>query len=164
VAVNRDTLGLRGEALFQAIILRPHPTRGFLFRPQFLGDKWPIADFIVELEGTPGTRPFFLAQVRTTQEGYTVRERRLRVACSTKAIQGLVSYPVPTYLVGIDEAQEVGYIISVNGEELSSLASMSTAYPLDIANMVRLWDEVNNYWLGGAQPKLTSLFLDKKWR
>jgi hypothetical protein len=77
VAVNRDVLGLRGEALFGALILRSHPTKGFLFRPQFLGDKWPVADFIVELEGVEDIRPFFMVQVRATSAGYTSVRNRL---------------------------------------------------------------------------------------
>jgi hypothetical protein len=163
VAVNRDVLGLRGEALFESLILRSHPTQG-LFRPQFLGDKWPAADFIVELEGVEEIRPFFMVQARATAEGYTQREKRLKVKCSQQAISALASYPLPTYLVGIDVQGETGYIVSVNGEQSASLASMTTAYPLHMENMLHLHREVQRYWQNAQRPIIRSLFTDINWR
>ena len=43
----RDALGQRGENLFNILITPFHGNQP-LFRPQFLGDKWPVFDFFVE--------------------------------------------------------------------------------------------------------------------
>lgn len=59
---------------------------------------------------------------------------------------GLKFYPAPTYIVGIDEPQEKGYIVSANSENLESISSLSTKFPLNPENLKLLWDEVNNFW------------------
>ncbi len=44
-----NELGQRGEALFYVLITKSYGRVKPIFRPQFLGDKWPTVDFIVEL-------------------------------------------------------------------------------------------------------------------
>ena len=51
-----------------------------------------------------------------------------------ESVLGITSYPAPTYIVGIDEVQEVGYLVSANGENLTSLSSLSTNFPINKQN------------------------------
>lgn len=171
----RDLIGARGEALFFSMLLKPVrarppgvPSDGFLFSPQFLGEKWPLTDHIVELRiAGSATTPFFFVQVRTTNSGYTRRDNRLKVGIDATKIQGLAAYPAPTYIAGIDARAgvEQGYLVSANGENLTRLSSLSTAFPLDDeANRLALWNEIRLYWQTPPQPKLVSAFHDQQWR
>lgn len=70
--VNQDAIGARGEAIVTNLLTRRHGRDGPLFRPQFLGEKYPAIDFSVELVGVAGDHtPFFFPQAKTTATGYT---------------------------------------------------------------------------------------------
>ena len=62
----RDVTGFRGERIVELCLTDylafPKP----LFRPGFLGDKWPAIDFYVELAEVIGRRLYFFAQVKAT--------------------------------------------------------------------------------------------------
>lgn len=160
----KDALGARGEAIFEILITEYHSSAGPIFKPQFLGDKWQYVDFIVELVGADSYIPYFFVQVKTTQQGYLQKDNRLKIKVKKKSVIGIASYPAPTYIVGIDETQQTGYLISANGENLTSLSSLSTEFPIDEQNRQKLWDEVNNFWQLYTPKKLVSKFSDQKWR
>ncbi|MBI1927986.1 DUF4365 domain-containing protein [Candidatus Poribacteria bacterium] len=161
----RDAIGQRGESIFYVIITRLYGRSGPLFRPQFLGDKWPTVDFIVELTNCPGRiTPYFFAQVKTTSQGYTQKRRRLKVKVSKADAERFSSYPAPTYIIGIDEIEEVGYIISVEGEHDSGLSSLSTQFPIGEEVQDLLWREVTDFWMGVDTSGKTSRFVDSDWR
>src|SRR5262245_34049516 len=111
----RDDIGSRGEAIFYVRITdfcgRSQP----LFRPRFLGEKAQTLDYLVELVGAGERTPFFFVQVKTTREGYTKRSRppRLKVGVLRHDVGRLSLHLAPTYVVGIDERKEVGYILAV---------------------------------------------------
>ena len=72
--ITKDIVGERGEWIFSILMTKFHPRRGFLFRPNFLGEKWPHTDFIVTLLGAdPSIIPFFFVQVKATTTGYAQR-------------------------------------------------------------------------------------------
>jgi hypothetical protein len=160
----RDALGERGEALFKLLITEFHSDAGPIFKPQFLGDKWQYIDFIVELVGTGSYIPYFFVQVKTTRKGYTKKLNRLKIQVKEQSVIGLASYPAPTYIVGIDEINETGYIVSANGENLKSLSSLSTTFPINKQNRQILWNEVNNFWNQCKPKNLASQFPDQEWR
>lgn len=160
----RDALGQRGENIFFNLISKFHSDQGPIFRPQFLGDKWPTVDFLVELLGAGTTTPYFFVQVKATREGYTSRENRLKVQVTERKVRELASYSAPTYIVGIDEVRERGYFVSANGENLASLSSLSTSFPINKNNRKALWREVNNFWNIYANANLASRFADTDWR
>lgn len=162
--MDSDILGQRGEAIFVSLITDPDALRGPLFRPQFLGEKWPVVDFIVELVGVQGHTPYFFVQVKTTEAGFTARERRLKVKVKTASIERLALYPAPAYIVGIDANNEAGYIVSANGEHQTAVSSLSTRFSINAANRVLLWAEINAYWNVPPQPKLASAFYDPAWK
>jgi hypothetical protein len=110
-----------------------------------LGDKHPIFDYLVELVGSEA---YFFVQVKATRQGYR-RGRganRLRVNVSWADVQRMVASPIPSYVVGIDEPQEVGYLLSVNEPRQSGLGGLPTRHLLNCGNLERLWQEVRNFW------------------
>lgn len=159
---SSDAIGLRGENIFFVRLTEPDAERGPLFRPQFLGDKFPFADYLVLLEGSR-TGLFFFVQVKSTLEGYTVKERRLRVKVTEANLRGLASFPAPTYVVGVDNIDEGVFIASANEEGGGGITSLSTAHPLNPVNRRQLWEEVRAYWsqsTTSGMPKLDSAFSD----
>jgi hypothetical protein len=160
----RDALGRRGESLFDVLITEFHSDDGPIFKPQFLGEKWQYVDFIVELVGAGSYIPYFFVQVKTTRQGYTKKDKRLKVKVEKESIIGIASYLAPTYIVGIDDIQGTGYIVSANGENLKSLSSLSTEFPINKQNREILWNEVNDFWKPYTQNKQKNLSSKFKWR
>lgn len=135
-----------------------------MFRPQFLGDKWPTVDFIVELLGVRNLKPFFFVQVRTTYFTETADKDRLAVQINRTTVSGLSQYPVPTYIVGVDSKKKMAYLVSANGESNSGVSSLCQTFSLDDdAVLESLWTEVADFWQAPLLPKLESAFVDPHW-
>ena len=138
-----DEIGGRGEAIFYVLITafcgNPRPR----FKPQYLGEKYESLDYLVELVGAGDPTPFFFVQVKSTSQGYTkTKPQCLRVRVKQKDVQRMIHFPAPTYVVGIDDTQEKGFILSVHGTAATSIPSLPTRFPLDCANLEVLWNEV----------------------
>lgn len=159
-----NELGQRGEFLFSTMITRFHGRDIPIFRPYFLGDKWPLVDFVVELLNAGDITPYFFAQVKTTRSGYTKKDKRLRVSIRQEDMRKLALYPAPTYIIGIDGAREEGYIVSANGEWLRGMSSFPTTFPVDENNQDTLWKEVRRFWTAGKSRRWASNFVDPRWR
>ncbi len=143
---SRDAIGERGEALFIVRMTDPcGPNREPLFRPHFLGAKFPTFDYLVELLGLTGRTAYFFAQVKTTTTPATPPVR-LKVQVSQRDIDRMLAYPAPTYVVGIDERNEQAYIASVNGTAMGRISGLPTTYPLNTTNLPLLWHEVEKFW------------------
>lgn len=98
-SVSSDVIGDRGQWHALLALTEPVGKVQTLFRPHFLGDKYPNIDVIVELVGAPGTfTPFFFAQVKATGQGLTPRGH-LPVQVTADILDRLITYPVPTYIV-----------------------------------------------------------------
>ncbi|MGL4550399.1 MAG: DUF4365 domain-containing protein [Gemmataceae bacterium] len=155
---GRDDIGSRGEFLFCAMIMnfcgRPLP----YFRPRFLGEKARTLDYLVELVGPGDRTAFFFAQVRATRLGYTKRDHRLRVGLTAADLRRLRRVPAPTYLVGIDEIGEAGYILAVLEGTSGPMSSLPSGYPLDCGTLGRLHQEVESYWAGRDMTRRHSAF------
>ena len=161
----QNALGQRGEVLFYLLITRFYGRKQPVFRPQFLGDKWPTIDFVVELTNYPGNLiPYFFVQVKTTQQGYTKKNNRLKVKISASDMKRLSLFPAPTYVVGVDELNEQGYIVSANGEYNKAATSLSTRFPLNQEIQDLLWQEVIDFWQGVGSLYIRSKFVDPEWR
>ncbi|MBD2297844.1 DUF4365 domain-containing protein [Nostoc sp. FACHB-87] len=162
---TREVIGERGESIFRVLITRKHPSRGYLFEhPRFLGEKKRAIDFYVELFHDESLIPFFFVQVKSTSQGYTQSDRRLRVKVNDSDMKRLAAYPAPTYVIGIDEQAEQGYILSGNGESTTGFSSLCTDYPLNPDVLALLWDEVKAYWTSPHHATFRSIFCDPKWR
>jgi len=64
----------------------------------------------------------------------------------------------------IDEIERKGYVVSTNGENLTSLSSLSTEFPINHLNREVLWEEVNSFWSRYSTIPLVSQFHDANWR
>lgn len=156
----QDAIGSRGEALFYTLITRFYGPSRPRFRPQFLGDKFATVDYLVELVDTGGITPFFFVQVKTTRQGYTQRSHRLKVQVAIEDIQRLIAYPAPTYIVGIDEQNETGYINAILEGHSRRLANLSTAFPLNQTTLDQLWQEVFDFWTNRDMRFTASRFIN----
>jgi hypothetical protein len=113
VGIN-DIIGGRGQAIAATRLTRicrdddvPY------FWPQFLGDKCPLFDFLVELLGTADLPPFFFVQVKTSRKALTRKDGRLRIDVDAPDVRKMSSYLAPAYVVGVYEPDERAFVISV---------------------------------------------------
>ncbi|MBO0801271.1 MAG: DUF4365 domain-containing protein [Blastocatellia bacterium] len=157
----RDLTGKRGEFIASERLLdfcgNPLP----YFDPHLLGDKFPTYDLLVELTGGSGSKPYFLAQVKSTRSGGKQGMADLKVQLTAKDVHAMIRCPIPTYLIGVDERAAVAYIVSIHGRLTGGISSIPTTYPLDRGNLRILRDEVRAYWrtLAGTSRTKTSSFV-----
>jgi hypothetical protein len=144
---SADEIGDCGESIFRVRITQPCGTQpAALFRAICLGEKKATIDFMVELVGLPNRVPYCFIQVKATAKGVSPSSNILKVSVKKRDIDRMVSYPCPTYIAGIDEKNEKAYIISANETVAKDLATIPIRYPLDAANLAKLWAEVDGYW------------------
>jgi hypothetical protein len=156
----RDLTGKRGEFIASERLLdfcgNPLP----YFDPHRMGEKFPTYDLLVELTGGRGSKPYFLAQVKSTRSGGKKGMAKLQIQLKASDVKAMLVCPIPTYLIGVDEKAEVAYIVSIHGKITGGISSIPTAYPLDRGNLKRLRDEVRTYWktLAVSSKSKTSAF------
>jgi hypothetical protein len=156
----RDALGERGESIVRVLLTRLYSRPQPYFRPQFLGDKHPTVDFFVELVGvTEPITPFFFVQVKATTQGYTKEHHHLKVQVVAAEVQRLLAYPAPTYILGVDEPQERGYLLAALAGGPRRIASLPTRYPLDQTTLHGLYEEVLAFWQANGTTFRTSRFV-----
>ena len=143
---TRDLIGKRGEAIATARLMDFCGNRDPYFDVHPLGEKCPTFDYLVELVNAGESVPYFLAQVKSTQRGFTKNSQRLLVQVDAQDVRRMVQCPFPTYLIGIDEPDDRAYVVSVHGNMNGSIASMPSRYPLTPRNLRRLWEEVTAHW------------------
>ena len=123
-----------------------------------MGEKARTLDYLVELVDAGGHAPFFFVQVKAARKGYTRRDRRLRVEMAGADVRRTRLIPAPTYLIGIDEPGEVGYIVPILEGMRDDISSIPTTYPLDPTNLLRLYDEVEGFWSSRDMARRSSVF------
>ena len=146
MTIDRDDIGRRGEFAFEGAMFRAIGGQT-LFEQRFLGEKWPLFDFLIEVRGDAPFRPFAFVSVRATGRGRTAAGR-LRVGWTRREIEALQAHPAPTYLVGVDLRPDPAetFILSANGEHRTGLSRISTGFPLSVRNLVALADELRVFW------------------
>lgn len=160
--VDREAVGRRGEAIVTNLLTRMHGRAAPFFRPLFMGDKTPVIDFFVELiSEAENVAPFFLVQVKATTQGYTRHHPiRLKARVSSRTVSDLVKYPAPTFVIGVDEQNEVSFILAVVDGGLAQLSSFPTSYSLaDLVTIQGLYDEVMAFWQTNAADFTASRFV-----
>jgi hypothetical protein len=156
----KDLIGKRGENIAMCRLLdfcgNPLP----YFDPHLLGEKFPTYDLLVELTGPGGSRPYFFAQVKSTESAGSKRSTTLRVRLKAEHVQSMVVCPIPTYVIGVDEKAEVAYIVSIHGNIPGEITSIPKKYPLDARNLKLLYDEVAAVWktLSASSISKSSVF------
>ena len=153
-------VGERGEILAYARLTDYQGLPRPLFRPYFLGAKAQTIDYLVELEGAGHVfTPYFFVQVKATAKIERQPGRNLRVKVSLKDIKLLVRYPAPTYILGIEERTEQGFIFAVTPGMMKALSSLPTRHQLTIPTLQALYDEVLQFWQTSGTPFTTSRFV-----
>ncbi|WP_044634126.1 DUF4365 domain-containing protein [Neotamlana sedimentorum] len=135
-----NEIGELGEGIFNVAI-----SRDYKFRPRHLGEKWPASDFYVELIG-PTEIFFFIVQVKATESGIN-NKGNLRVKVPKKKLHDLNSYYCPTYVAGVDNDTEEVYLVSVNTRRRKGISSLPTKFVLNKQNRIKLFEEVQKFWL-----------------
>jgi hypothetical protein len=159
--VAADDVGERGQWLFCLLMTQICPGRKEpYFRPALLGDKYPTFDSLVELVGSEAPY-FFLVQVKATRQGYRQGKgtKHLRVNVDRADVQRMVASPIPAYVVGIDIPQGVGYLLSMNAPRKAGLGGLPARHLLDRGNLLRLWQEVRDFWAGRKKVTAPSHFV-----
>jgi hypothetical protein len=142
----RDLAGKRGEFIASERLLDFCGRKIPYFDPHLLGEKFPTYDLLVELTGQHASKPYFLAQVKSTRSRAKNGMTNLKVQLKARDVRFMIRCPIPTYLIGVDEKAEMAYIVSIHGNLTSGISSMPTTFPLDRGNLRILRDEVRTYW------------------
>jgi hypothetical protein len=77
---------------------------------------------------------------------------------SATDVRRAVLIPAPSYLIGIDERDEDGYIVPLLDGMSGPISSMPTTYPLDCTNLPRLYAEVKQFWASRDMRRKKSVF------
>ena len=132
-----------------------------LFRAVPLGDKYPVADLLVDILDT-SDRPmgFFLVQVKGTRATQTTAPR-LPIDVPLERFNRLVRLPLPAYLVAVDVASGQSFVVSAIRHRKRAVASVTKEYPLQQESVrMALYRELRAYWATREGPRHTSEFHD----
>lgn len=155
----RDVTGYRGEKIVELCLTDYTAFAKPLFRPGFLGDKWPAIDFYVELTSVPGKRIYFFGQAKATTSKLTASSRMLRISTKKEDIERLLQIPGPTYILGVHEPSKRVFVRSVHtGVPIKAIKSIPLAHELNSTTLQTLHDEVCNYWTTNNHKPSTSAF------
>lgn len=159
IARLRDVTGFRGEKIVELCLTEYSSFAWPLFRPGFLGDKWPAVDFYVELNGVRGRRPYFLIQTKSTSARLPAHANSLKISSTKDDVRRLLQIPGPTYILGVHEPTRRVFAKSVHeGVAPKAITRIQLGYELTSANLQRLYDEVRDYWRTTQHKPSTSVF------
>jgi len=159
ISLLHDVTGFRGEKIVELCLTDYSAFASPLFRPGFLGDKWPAVDFYVELNGIRGRRPYFLIQSKATTARLTTHATSLRNSSTKNDIARLLEIPGPTYILGVHEPSRRVFAKSVHtGVAIRAITRIQLTHELTSVNLRRLHDEVKNYWRTTGHKPSTSVF------
>jgi Domain of unknown function (DUF4365) len=154
-----DLTGFRGEKILELRLTDYQTFARPLFRPGFLGDKWPAIDFYVELLNVRGTTPYFFAQVKATTTTLTSASRALKISSKARDIERLLRIPGPTYLFGVHEpSQRVFAQFIHSGLPNQAITRIRVSHELNASNLQRLHDEVRSFWRNNDHKPEDSVF------
>jgi Domain of unknown function (DUF4365) len=155
----REVTGFRGEKIVELCLTDYHAFSRPLFRPGFLGDKWPAIDFYVELTSIRGKRLYFFAQAKATSSPLLSTATSLTISTKKKDVARLLLIPGPTYIFGVHEPSKRVFVRSVHtGVPSKSITTIPFAYELTSGNLQALHEEVRNYWANHDHKPKSSVF------
>ncbi len=131
--------GVLGETIFNVAI-----SRGYLFRPKALGEKWPVSDFYVELINFAKHYHFFV-QVKSSARGLDA-DGNLPISVDKHKVERLSQYHAPTYVAGVDVVNERVFMAGVNKPPYNSISKLPTTFELVDENLAVLFNEVKSFW------------------
>lgn len=100
--------------------------------------------------------------MKTSREGYQPNGRLKIPGTAREKVAALAAYPVPTYILGVDEPHARVYIVAVQGN-FAGMSSISHEYELTRERLVALRDEVHAFWDGLPSRNWTSQFQEANW-
>ena len=72
---------------------------------------------------------------------------KLQIVIDKAKIDELLKFQLPVYIFGIDEVTETIYFVCANSlPAATNMNGMSIDYPLDLQNLVYLYEEVADYY------------------
>ncbi len=155
----RELTGFRGEKIVELCLTDYQAFDRPLFRPGFLGDKWPAVDFYVELQEVPGKRLYFFAQTKATADASALSEKGLRISTKKQDIEHLLQIPGPTYLFGVHEPTKRVFVRSIHsGVPVKAITKIPLTHELTSLNLKGLYDEVCQYWSATIHKPASSVF------
>jgi hypothetical protein len=155
----QDVTGFRGEKIIELCLTDYAAFPKPIFRPGFLGDKWPAIDFYVELTGVPNKRPYFFVQAKTSSAVLIAGATSLGIASTKRDVLRLLQIPGPTYILGVHEPSKRVFVRSVHrGLPIRAITRIPLAYELTSVNLRRLYREVRDYWRTAAPKPTESVF------
>lgn len=158
-SILRDVTGFRGEKIVELCLTDYQHFPQPLFRPGFLGDKWPAIDFYVELSAITTERFFFFTQIKSTSSRLSPKSTQLRVTATKDDIDRLLRIPGPTYILGVHEPSKRVFARSVHsGIPVKAITAIPVAYELTSTNLQKPHDEVRDFWLNNNRKPTSSVF------
>jgi hypothetical protein len=155
----RDVIGFRGEKIVELCLTDYREFEKPLFRPGFLGDKWPSIDFYVELNSVRGKRLYFFAQVKATSSSAALDSTYLSISSTKRDIESLLRIPGPTYIFGVHEPSKRVFVRSVHtGCPLRAVTRIPVAHELTGTNLEVLHREVRDFWAASNHKPASSVF------
>jgi hypothetical protein len=143
----QDVTGFRGEKILELRLTDYQQFAGPLFRPGFLGDKWPAIDFYVELRRVSRKTPYFFAQAKTTAGSLPKSASSLKISSKKSDIERLLKMPGPTYIFGIHEKSQRVFVRSIHdGTPAKAITRIPLSHELTATNLRKLHDEVKGFW------------------
>src|SRR5208282_5371550 len=91
----RDLSGKRGEFIASERLLDFCGRSIPYFDPYLLGEKFPTYDLLVELTGQHASKPYFLAQVKSTRSGGKKGMADLKVQLKAQDVRFMIRCPFP---------------------------------------------------------------------
>jgi len=154
-----DVTGFRGEKIVELCLTEYAAFVEPLFRPGFLGDKWPAIDFYVELRSVPNMRPYFLGQAKTTSTTDGLDADAIYITADRHDVERLLAIPGPTYVLGVHEPSRRVFARAVHaGTPAVAITKIPVANELTVSNLRRLHDEVVLHWSSRAFKPNASVF------
>ena len=143
--ISKNGIGASGENIAKAILEYLQA-----FRVVFLGEKFPVVAFYVEINDAENSYPF-MVQVKATTSELTKR-KHLHVTVPKDKYLQLHKKPIPTYVGGVHIDTATLYITpTMTGKEKISTIAPDCVLSLDgkeanLDNVLRIKNDVMAYW------------------
>src|SRR5271166_4382130 len=155
----KDVTGFRGEKIVELRLTDYEAFAKPLFRPGFLGDKWPSIDFYVELRNLRRRTPYFFVQAKSTASKFPKNSPSLKISMKKRDVERLLRVPGPTYVFGIHEPSRRVFVQSVFlGMPVKAITRIPPINELTAGNLQVLYDEVRRFWNTTNHKPKTSVF------
>lgn len=136
MASGSDYIGNLGETYFCVSMLNHR-----LFRPAYLGEKWPVSDYFVEIVNSE-EQYFFIVQVKSSA-AQVGKSSPLPIAINQEKLRRLASYGAPTYLAFVDVNS--GNVYLKAAMSVGQYASRKAVIITEMSS-IELRDEVIAFW------------------